>query len=166
MLTLPLDSLYNHSVSATTLTGEAADRLAIRKLVDAWAHCADRRHAEQQASLFTPNGVVNVYDADPATHKPTSTMRGRHEIVTALSVLNKYSGSFHFNGQSDVVIHSDDAIGESYCMAHQLWEENGQRKLQTLAIRYYDRFVREGDTWFFKERNLIIDWTDTRPSAA
>ena len=32
---------------------EAADRLAIRELVDAYAHCADRRDAKGQMSLFT-----------------------------------------------------------------------------------------------------------------
>jgi hypothetical protein len=134
--------------------------------VDAWAYCADRRRAEEQASLFTHDGVVNVYDGDPETHKPISTMQGHQEIKSALAVLNKYTATFHFNGQSDVVIVGNDAIGESYCMAHQLWEENGQRKLQILAIRYSDKFIRKGDVWFFKERNLIIDWTDTRPSAA
>ena len=33
---------------------EAADRLAIRELVEAYAHCADRRDAHGQMSLFTP----------------------------------------------------------------------------------------------------------------
>jgi len=32
---------------------EAADRLAIRELVEAYAHCADRRDARGQMSLFT-----------------------------------------------------------------------------------------------------------------
>jgi SnoaL-like domain len=32
---------------------EAADRLAIRELVEAYAHCADRRDAMAQLSLFT-----------------------------------------------------------------------------------------------------------------
>ena len=32
---------------------EAADRLAIRELFDAYAHCADRRDAEGQKALFT-----------------------------------------------------------------------------------------------------------------
>jgi predicted nucleic acid-binding protein len=32
---------------------QAADRLAIRELVDAYAHCADRREAEAQKALFT-----------------------------------------------------------------------------------------------------------------
>jgi hypothetical protein len=32
---------------------EAADRLALRELFDAYAHCADRRDAEGQKALFT-----------------------------------------------------------------------------------------------------------------
>jgi hypothetical protein len=34
-----------------------ADRLAIRELVDAYAHCADRRDAEGQKSLSSPTTV-------------------------------------------------------------------------------------------------------------
>jgi hypothetical protein len=37
------------SISAT----EAADRLAIRELIEAYARCADRRDAEGQMALFT-----------------------------------------------------------------------------------------------------------------
>ena len=38
----------------TELTpAEAADRLALRELFDAYAHCADRRDAEGQKALFT-----------------------------------------------------------------------------------------------------------------
>ena len=161
---LSMESLYSTSVSATSLTGEAADRVAIRELIDAWAYCADRRLAERQAALFTPDGMVVVYEGDSATHKPTSTLRGHAEIISALGVLNKYGATTHFNGQSDILIQGERAIGESYCLAHQLWEESGQRKLQILAIRYRDKFAREGNRWLFAERQLIIDWSDTRPS--
>jgi hypothetical protein len=34
---------------------EAADRLAIRELIEAYAHCADQRDAKGQMSLFTPD---------------------------------------------------------------------------------------------------------------
>jgi hypothetical protein len=34
-------------------TTEAADRLTIRKLIDAYAHCADRRDAKGQTALIT-----------------------------------------------------------------------------------------------------------------
>jgi SnoaL-like domain len=46
----------------TELTpSEAADRLAIRELFDAYAHCADRRDAERQKSLFTVDTRFAVY---------------------------------------------------------------------------------------------------------
>ena len=40
---------------------EAADRLAIRELVDAYASCADRRDVEGQMSLFTADTEFLVY---------------------------------------------------------------------------------------------------------
>ena len=40
---------------------EAADRLAIRELIDAYAHCADRREAEGQKALFTEDTHFVVY---------------------------------------------------------------------------------------------------------
>ena len=45
----------------TISPGEAADRLAIRELVEAYAHCADRRDAKGQMSLFTPDTHFVVY---------------------------------------------------------------------------------------------------------
>ena len=36
----------------TISPGEVADRLAIRELIEAYAHCADRRDANGQMSLF------------------------------------------------------------------------------------------------------------------
>jgi hypothetical protein len=156
------DALYSSSLAATVLQGEAADRLCIRKLVDAWAHCAARRLAERQAGLFTPNGVVYNYEGEPATHEPTSILRGREEIHKALAVLNKYSATLHMNGQSDIALSGSQAVGESYCLAHQLSDDQGRRKLEVLGIRYYDKFVREHGAWFFAERKLIIYLIDTR----
>ena len=40
---------------------EQADRLAIRELVDAYAHCADRRLADEQKSLLTEDTHFVVY---------------------------------------------------------------------------------------------------------
>jgi hypothetical protein len=159
-----MDALYDSSLAATKLTGEAADRVAIRSLVDAWAHCADRRLAEQQANLFVPDGVVNNYEMTSTGMKLLSTLRGREELVKALAVLKKFNGTFHFNGQSEVAVSGDHAVGESYCMAHQLSDAGAKTKLEVLAIRYHDKFVRKGQKWFFAERNLMIDWKDTRIS--
>ena len=50
--------------------GEAADRLAIRELVDAYAHCADRRDAEGQMA----QPAVRTFSWQAATgRQPAST---------------------------------------------------------------------------------------------
>jgi hypothetical protein len=43
------------SKHVTISPDEAADRLAIRELVESYAHCADRRDAQGQMALFTPD---------------------------------------------------------------------------------------------------------------
>jgi hypothetical protein len=40
---------------------KAGDRLAIRELDDAYAHCADRRDAEGQMALFTVDAHFVVF---------------------------------------------------------------------------------------------------------
>jgi hypothetical protein len=45
----------------TISSGEAANRLAIRELIEAYAHCADRRDANGQMSLFTADTHFGVY---------------------------------------------------------------------------------------------------------
>src|ERR1017187_4608442 len=45
----------------TLSPSEAADRLAIRELVEAYAHCADRRDAKGQMALFTADTHFVVY---------------------------------------------------------------------------------------------------------
>ena len=150
--------------SLNTLTGEAADRLAIRGLVDAWAHHADRREPQQQAQLFVPDGTVAVYQGDPTASEPVQQLRGYAELAEAFKVLDNYNVTTHFNGQSTITLDGDRATGETYCLAHHLWVENGQRTLLVISIRYLDTFVRHDGQWLFADRQLITDWTDKRPS--
>ena len=58
---------------------EAADRLAIRELFDAYAHCADRRDAEGQKALFTTGTRFAVYMSGPDTD-PTYVLEGREAL--------------------------------------------------------------------------------------
>jgi hypothetical protein len=70
----------------------------------------------------------------------------------------------HFNGQSTVVLDGDRATGESYCVAHHMFTDGGERKLMVAWLRYGDTFVKADDAWLFAERSLYVDWTETRPS--
>ena len=76
---------------------EAADRLAIRELIDAYAHCADRRDAEGQKALFTDDTHFVVY-MDGEDTDPTQDLRGRESLTAVFDALNQYEVTMHFNG--------------------------------------------------------------------
>lgn len=142
----------------------SADRLAIRELVDAYAHCADRRDAEGQLALFTPDTRFVVY-LDPSAEQPTQELHGRESLIPVFDTLNAYQATTHFNGQSTVSLDGDRATGETYCLAHHVSvDESGARTIMIASIRYQDLFHRDAaGAWLFAERILLVDWTETRP---
>ena len=142
---------------------EQADRLAIRELVDAYAHCADRRDAAGQKSLFTEDTHFVVY-MDGQGSEPSYALDGREALAPVFDDLNRYQATMHFNGQSTVALDGDRATGESYCIAHHLFTEDGERNLMIAWLRYHDAFVKQDNAWLFAERNLYVDSTETRPS--
>jgi hypothetical protein len=142
---------------------EEADRLAIRELVDAYARCADRRDADGQKALFTEGTRFVVY-MDGEGSDPTQELNGRESLAPVFDDLNRYQATMHFNGQSTVALDGDRATGESYCIAHHLFTQDGERQLMVAHLRYGDTFVKLGGAWQFAERNLYVDWTETRPS--
>lgn len=143
---------------------ETADRLAIRELVDAYAHCADRRDAQGQMALFTEDTTFLVF-MDYGSDEPTQTLRGRESLAPVFDNLNTYAVTMHFNGQSTIELNGDRANGESYCLAHHLSvADDGQRSMMTASIRYLDQFAKTDGRWLFSERRLMVNWTETRPS--
>jgi SnoaL-like domain len=74
----------------------AEDRQAIRDLVDAWAHHADRREPHEQAALFTDDGTVTVYEGDPGSNAPVQRLQGHAEMAEAFKVLDTYDVTTQF----------------------------------------------------------------------
>jgi ketosteroid isomerase-like protein len=145
-------------------SAEAADRLAIHELVDAYEHCADRRDARGQMGLFTEDTHFVVH-MDSRNPEPTQELSGRQALAPVFDALNAYVVTMHFNGQSRVELDGDRATGESYCLAHHVTEaEDGSRTLMVASIRYLDVFVKQDGEWLFAERRLMVNWTDTRPT--
>ena len=140
---------------------EAADRLALRELFDAYAHCADRRDAAGQKALFTDDTVFAVY-MDGEGSDPTYVLHGREALTPVFDDLNRYEATTHFNGQSTVAIDGNRATGESYTIAHHVYTEDGTRKIMIASLRYLDTFAKIDQGWYFAERNLILDWSETR----
>jgi hypothetical protein len=105
----------------------------------------DRRDAEGQKLLFT----------------------SRRSSTTSTAQV-----TMHFKGQSTITLDrdratvrpGDRATGESYCIAHHLYTEDDERKLVLAFLRYGDTFVKIDGAWLFAERNLYVDWIETRTS--
>jgi hypothetical protein len=142
---------------------EAADRLAIRGVFDAYVHCADRRDAEGQKALFTVDSRFAVFTRGEGT-EPTYVIEGREALTPVFAELNQCEATTHFNGQSTIALYGDHATGESYTIPHHLFTADGERRITTAALRYLDGLIKIEATWFFEERNLILDWRETRTS--
>ena len=141
---------------------DAADRLAIRELVEAYAHCADRRDAKGQMSLFTEDThfVVFMNAKDP---KPSMELHSREALAPVFADLNKYDATTHFVGQSTIVtLTANRAAGEAYCLAHHVTVDGAKRRLMVASLRYLDTFVKVNGAWLFAERLLYVDWVDER----
>lgn len=141
---------------------EAADRLAIRELVEAYAHCADRRDAKGQMALFTADThfVVYMNARDPT---PSQELKSREELAPVFAALNQYEATTHFVGQSTILsLSGDRATGEAYCLAHHVTASGGGRRMMIASLRYLDTFAKTGGTWLFSERLLYVDWVDER----
>ena len=95
-------SIHPPPTSPAPLTGaEAADRLAIRELADGHAHCANRRDAKGQMSLFTEDTHFVVH-MDARNPEPTQDLHGREALAPVFDALNAYAAIMHFNGQSTI----------------------------------------------------------------
>ena len=146
----------------TISPGEAADRLAIRELVEAYAHCADRRDAKGQMSLFTRDAhfVVYMNAKDPT---PSQELHSRQALAPVFADLNKYDATTHFVGQSTILTLTEHrGAGETYCLAHHVTVDGEKRRLMVASLRYLDTFVKTGGAWLFSERLLYVDWVDER----
>ena len=141
---------------------EAADRLAIRELIEAYAHCADRLDAKDQMALFTEDThfVVYMNTKDPT---PSQELHSREALAPVFAELNKYDATTHFVGQSTIfTLTPDRATGEAYCLAHHVTVDGGKRRLMVASLRYLDTFVKIDGGWFFSERRLYVDWLEER----
>lgn len=151
-----------HSV---LLAQEAADPLAIRELFDAYAHCADTRDAEGQKALFTADARFAVYMDGPGS-QASYVLEGREALTPVFADLNRYQATMHFNGQSTVSLAAGRATGDSYTIAHHVYTDNGTRMMMVAWLRYLDSFTKVDQTWYIAERQIILQWSETRPLGA
>lgn len=141
-----------------------ADRVGIADLVSDYARCVDERDYVALAGLFAPGARIAVSlravadasivwcdDIEAWVHG----VRERHSA---------YLVTTHFVGQQRAWKESDWVKGETYCLAHHLYDGDGLLMNRVMAIRYRDRFVQSGRAWQFQQRQVVVDWIEYRPT--
>ena len=133
-----------------SFAGEVADRVEIRDLACRYARAVDRRDWALAATLFTPDAVLKGARFE---------LVGVERILRGLATVERYQATFHAVHNQTLELASDDATGETYCVANHLFERDGQPRRLDWGIRYQDRFQRGADgVWRFARRELIVDW--------
>jgi SnoaL-like protein len=146
----------------TISPAEAADRLAIRELVEAYAHCADGRDAKSQMALFTADThlVVHMNAKDPKPSQELNCQRRWLQFCRSEQVRSDHALPWTKYNPHAV---QRPSHGETYCMPHHLSVDGNKRRLMIAALRYYDTFVKQDGAWRFAERLLYVDWIEERP---
>jgi hypothetical protein len=117
----------------------------------------DRRDWALAQALFTEDAVLVG---------PRFELVGRDAVVRGLASVTRYRATFHAVTNQLFEIRGDEASGETYCHASHLFERDGAGRKLDWGIRYQDRCRREGDSWRFARRELIVDWEQEAPLGA
>jgi ketosteroid isomerase-like protein len=141
---------------------DLADRLAIRRLVDAYARAADRVDGPAAGACFTPDGVLRICNRGQA--EPVRVRTGPEEIASAFAGLGRYDVTLHVVANHYVELDGDAATGETYCLAHHVHDgEDGAKLDYVMAIRYLDQYRRTAGGWRIAVRELQVEFTEDRP---
>ena len=141
---------------------EAANRLAIRELVEAYAHCADRRDAHGQMSLFTPDTHFVVY-MNAKDQTPSQELHSREALAPVFADLNQYAATMHLLGQTTILtLHGDRGTGETYCMPHHLTIDGEDTTPDGCRPPLHGQLRKLDGAWLFAERKLYVDWIEER----
>ena len=135
------------------------DERELRALAADYAAGVDRRDQERLLSVFTPDGVLERYDAG-VVDAPRAVIRGHEELARITERIASYDATFHFIGQATYRADADGAVGEVYCTARHLTRSRHGATDFTMFIRYVDRYARVADGWRIAQRKLFLDWTE------
>ncbi len=85
------------------------------------------------------------------------------EFISSLSILDNYSATFHLIGNQYGEWQKDIYVGETWCVASHLHEEEGELRKLDMGIRYQDVIENAGGICRFLSRNLNVVWTQDLP---
>ena len=136
---------------------EISSRMQLKELVDRYAVESDKGNQDYYKEIFLPDVKVNVYNGETLT----STFNKVDDMIAAYKQGGKAVASFHMNGQQVVEFQdTDHATGICYCLANLVNpDKEGKNQLTTLAVRYYDTYVRINGRWWISQREQKFVFT-------
>lgn len=127
----------------------------LRQLVCAYPRAMDRRDYATLELLFTADAKYDI------PHLKIS-YANRNQIVEGMRLIEQFEKTYHTICNHTFEIKGTDASGEVYCIAsHFSPDGKGGTNKYDMGIRYQDRYAKEGDTWLFAQRELVLDWENT-----
>jgi len=122
-----------------------------------YAQAVDRGDAEGFSALFLEDGLLEGSGYHSHGRSQLSKIPG----FTA----SRWMKTFHAVYNHLITVDGDAASGEVYCQAHHLRDVGGDLSDHVMFVRYQDDYARTPEGWRFARRELVIDWTETRPAA-
>lgn len=131
-----------------------SDLAALRRTAERYALGADRRDKALWREVLAEDVVISG---------PGFSIKGLEANLGSIDHLaHAFSATRHVVHDMDVVVEGDSARGETRSTAeHRIAAPDGD-KLLVWAIRYQDQWRREGGSWKFIARALIVDWEELR----
>lgn len=127
-------------------TGPAEDRLAIRELLDAYAHAVTRCDAESWGATWAEDAEWSLPD-----YPEIGTTTGRDAIVAMwVEAMKHYPGIMFEAWPGSIEIDGDRAKVVSY--TSEVYEQNGVTKRDRGV--YQDVCVKIDGKWLFKHRTF------------
>lgn len=142
------------------------DRAQYDRLAVEYARAVDRRDYEALTHILVRDAVLAVHQGDPAKVEAPHELRGRDSILRAMVGIERYTQTMHLVANQWMRVRDDAARGETYCVAHHIYEKDAITRDYTMYIRYQDRLRRESNRWLFSERRLWVGFTTDRPLVA
>ena len=119
-----------------------------------------------------PELLEDVVTQDIVLKGPGFIMNNFAEVSAIPASLQKmYVATQHLVHSQNITVHADEAVGETCSTATHILQPdsaeqsdspNNERQALVWHIRYQDKYRRENNHWRICERELIVDWTETR----
>ena len=107
--------------------------------------------------------MAEIMSADFTQQGPGFHAASLREFIDNLSILDKYSATFHLVGNQCGEWHNEIYNGETWGVANHIYEQDGVQRKLDMGIRYQDVIEKIGPSYKYTSRDLHVIWTQDLP---